>query len=198
MIAGGDSGPALVPGKMAESLAYQAASHTGDASKMPPKNSKTAAMTPAEVADLGQWINSGAIWPENKSTLSAQNSGPNSASKHWSFQPVKLPKTPTVSDPQWQSNPIDAFIADRLQKDGLKPSPLADRRTLIRRLSFDLIGLPPTPEEIQKFLTDPANDDSATSTLIDRLLASLHFGERFGRHWLDLARYSDTKGYVFV
>ena len=198
MIAGGDSGPAIVPGKMAESLVYQAASHTGDASKMPPKNSKTAAMTPTEVADLGQWINSGAVWPENKSNLSAQNSGPNASSKHWSFQPVKLPKTPTVSDPQWQTNPIDAFIADRLQKDGLKPSPMADRRTLIRRLSFDLIGLPPTPDEIQKFLADPSSDDSATSTLIDRLLASPHFGERFGRHWLDLARYSDTKGYVFV
>ncbi len=194
MLSGGDSGPALVPGKMAESLLYQAASHVGEASKMPPKNSKTTAMTPSQVGDLGHWINSGASWPDDKQ--SSQNVG--GQSKHWAFQPVKAPKVPSVSDQKWQTNPIDAFIANRLQAVGLKPSPLADRRILIRRLSFDILGLPPTLEEIQAYLSDPSSDDSATSKLIDRLLASPHFGERFGRHWLDLARYSDTKGYVFV
>jgi hypothetical protein len=196
MIAGGDSGPVLVPGKKDESLLFQAAAHKGDAAKMPPKNSKATPLDASQVADLGQWIDSGAHWPAASSVInSAANS---SINKHWAFQPLKSPPPlPKVNDPAWQSNPVDAYISDRLAKNGLKPSPIADRRTLIRRLSFDLLGLPPAPDEIKAFLADQQPDDLATEKLVDRLLASPHFGERFARHWLDLARYSDTKGYVF-
>lgn len=197
MLAGGDSGPALVPGKKDDSLLFQAAAHKGDASKMPPKNSRLVPLNPDQVADLGRWIDSGAHWPASAS-LSATGVT-SSAERHWAFQPlVKPPVVPTVADPVWQASPVDAFIAERLSKAGLRPSPPADRRTLIRRLTFDLLGLPPTPEEIRSYLADPATDDVATGKLVDRLLASPHFGERFARHWLDLARYSDTKGYVFT
>ena len=197
MLSGGDSGPALVPGNMTESLVYQAASHTGDTSKMPPKNSKATPMSPQQVADLGHWISTGAVWPEANSANTARGAGDDTSKKHWAFQPVKAPIIPTVTLPEWNVNGVDAYIAQRLAQEGVKPSPLADRRTLIRRLSFDILGLPPTPQEIQQFIKDPADDDTATSALVDRLLASPHFGERIGRHWLDLARYSDTKGYVF-
>ncbi len=197
MIAGGDAGPVLEPGKKAESLLYQAASHSGDASKMPPKNSKTEPMTADEVAALGQWIDQGAHWPATKPASVADRAGEDSAKKHWAFRKIEKPAVPVVSDAAWQANPIDAFIADRLAKSGVMPSALADRQTLIRRLTFDLTGLPPTADEIRNFVNDPATDEIATETVVDRLLTSPHFGERIGRHWLDLARYSDTKGYVF-
>ena len=197
MVAGGDSGPALEPGKKAESLVYQAASHTGDASKMPPKNSKTEPFTPQEFADLGQWIDAGAPWPAARPTIAATTEGDDVARKHWAFQPIRKPNIPTVSDPDWQNDPIDAFVASKLTQAGIAPSAPADRITLIRRLSFDLLGLPPTPDEIAAYANDPRPDDAATEKLVDRILSSPHFGERIGRHWLDLARYSDSKGYVF-
>ncbi len=197
MIAGGDAGPVLEPGKKAESLLFQAASHTGDASKMPPKNAKTEPMTADEVSALGQWIDQGAHWPATKQASVADDAGEDPAKKHWAFRKIGKPAVPVVSDAAWQANPVDAFIADRLAKAGISPSPLADRQTLIRRLSFDLTGLPPTPDEIRNYVTDPGSDEIATEKIVDRLLASPHFGERIGRHWLDLARYSDTKGYVF-
>lgn len=196
MLSGGDSGPALVPGKKEESLLYQAAAHQGDASKMPPKNSKATPFNSEQVANLGRWIDSGALWPASAATISSP--AKSSGEKHWAFQPLaNAPSIPSVADPAWQGNPIDTLIAGRLAREGLKPSPAADRRTLIRRLSFDLLGLPPSPDEIKAYLADPGSDDDATARLVDRLLASPHFGERFARHWLDLARYSDTKGYVF-
>jgi hypothetical protein len=198
MITGGDAGSVLEPGKKDESLLYQAAAHTGDASKMPPKNSKTEPMTPDEVAALGQWIDHGAVWPATKpGSMVDASKGSDGAPQHWAFRKIEKPQVPVVSDAAWQANAIDAFIADKLAKAGIAPSPMADRQTLIRRLSFDLTGLPPTAEEIQAFVSDPASDDAATEKVVDRLLASPHFGERIGRHWLDLARYSDTKGYVF-
>ena len=113
---------------------------------------------------------------------------------HWSFQPVREPKPPVVRNTAWVSSPLDAFILARLEAKGLSPSPSADRRTLIRRASFDLIGLPPTPDEVEAFVHDPSPD--AYRRLIDRLLASPHYGERWGRHWLDVARYADTRGYA--
>ncbi len=111
---------------------------------------------------------------------------------HWAWQPVKAPAIPAVSNPDWCQTPVDNFILAKLDQNGLKPNPPADKRTLIRRASFDLIGLPPTPEEVQAFVDD--NSASAFAKVVDRLLASPHYGERWGRHWLDVARYSDTKG----
>ena len=113
--------------------------------------------------------------------------------KHWAFHPVHRPEVPRVSDPEWSRNPIDRFVLARMQAEGIKPAPAADRRTLIRRLCLDLIGLPPGPAEVQDFVDDPAPD--AVARLVDRLLASPHYGERWGRHWLDVVRFAETNGY---
>ena len=121
---------------------------------------------------------------------------PTDADLHWAFRPVAEPALPQVEEKSWIRTPVDAFILSRLEEQDLGPSPLADRRTLIRRLSFDLIGLPPTPAEVDAFVSDDA--DGAYERLVDRLLASPHYGEKWARHWLDLARYSDTKGYVYA
>jgi len=116
-----------------------------------------------------------------------------SAKKHWAFQPPKAHPVPAIKDKRWPQTPIDHFILAGLEGKGLPPSYRADKRTLIRRVTFDLIGLPPTPQEIDAFLADESPD--AFAKLIDRLLASPHYGERWGRHWLDLARYADSNGY---
>src|SRR5262249_44680476 len=112
----------------------------------------------------------------------------------WSFQPVKNPSPPEVGDEGWIKTPVDRFVLAELERRGMKPSPPADKQTLARRLSFDLVGLPPTPEELDEFLRDDA--PAAIERLVERLLASPRYGERWGRHWLDVARYADTKGYV--
>src|SRR5207244_11627570 len=114
-------------------------------------------------------------------------------SKHWSFQPVARRTPPAVRDAAWVRNPIDRFVLARLEKEGIRPSPEADRATLIRRLSLDLLGLPPSPREVDEFLNDTRPD--AYERLVDRLLVSPHYGERWGRHRLDLARYADRDGY---
>ena len=113
----------------------------------------------------------------------------------WSFRPVQRPTPPAVRNGKWVRNPIDRFVLARLEAEGLKPAAEADRLTLIRRLTFNLTGLPPTPEEIRSFQQDKSPD--AYEKLVDRLLASPHYGERWGRHWLDLARYADSNGYEF-
>ncbi len=115
---------------------------------------------------------------------------------HWSFRAVSKPAGPTVKARDWVRTPIDAFVLARLEAEGLAPAPEADRRTLIRRVYFDLLGLPPTPEEVDTFVADHCAD--AYDKVVDRLLASPQYGERWGRHWLDVARYADTKGYVFT
>src|SRR5262249_13157171 len=115
------------------------------------------------------------------------------AADHWSFRPIKRPAPPAVKDAAWVRNDIDRFILARLEREGVAPSPEADRVTLLRRLSFDLIGLPPSPQEVDAFLADTA--PGAYERVVDRLLASPHYGERWGRHWLDLARYADSDGY---
>ncbi len=114
---------------------------------------------------------------------------------HWAFQPIPALRPPRVSQPERAATPVDSFILEKLEQSRLQPSPLADKRTLLRRATFDLIGLPPTPEEVDSFLTD--DSPSAFARVVDRLLASPHYGERWGRHWLDVARYADNKGYVF-
>jgi hypothetical protein len=186
--AGGDNGPAVVPGKPAESLLLKAVRQTGDL-KMPPKGK----LSDAAIVDLEKWIAMGAPDPRDVAT-SGKPVGIEEGRKFWSFQPLHRPAPPEIPNPKTQiPSPIDRFIAAKLTEKGLTPNPPADRRTLIRRVYFDLIGLPPTPEEINEFVNDP--DPGAYAKLIDKLLASPHYGERWGRHWLDLARYAESSGY---
>ena len=181
---GGDSGTVIVPHKGAGSLLFKNISGANPDSIMPPKGSP---LTPAQVALIKAWIDEGAAWPDEGVTAESP------ASTHWSFQPPKRPKLPAVKEQRWARNPIDDFILARLEQQKIKPSRDAEKTTLIRRLSLDLLGLPPTPEEVKQFLED--KNPHAYEKLVDRLLASPHFGERWGRHWLDLARYADSDGY---
>ena len=153
---------------------------------MPPVG---APLTAAEIGLLRAWIDQGADWPAASSVTAAGAK----AATLWSLQPIRRREPPKVGDPGWPRNPIDNFILAKLESEGIKPSPEASKATLIRRLIFDLIGLPPTPEEVAAFLTD--NRPDAYERLVDRLLASPHYGEKWGRYWLDLARYADSDGY---
>lgn len=184
---GSDAGPVLVPGQPEKSLLVQALQHKGDL-KMPPKGK-----LPANVIDdLTTWVKLGAPWPADRVVDKSDVPDPK---KHWAFQPVRKPSPPAVQTQGWARTPIDHFILAKLESKGLRPNPTADRRTLIRRLKFDLLGLPPTMDEVLAFEKDTAAD--AYERLVDRYLAAPHFGERWARHWLDVARYADTKGYVF-
>jgi hypothetical protein len=161
--------------------------------KMPPEQK-----LPDEViGDLERWVRMGMPWPDD-ATIPTPEDVADASATHWAFQPIDAPTPPEVSDPGWVATPVDAFLRARLDEAGIVPSPQADRRTLLRRVTFDLIGLPPTPEEVEAFLSDPKPDDEAFAEVVDRLLASPQYGERWGRHWLDVARYADTKGYVFT
>jgi hypothetical protein len=189
---GGESGAAaVIPGDPDHSLLLKAIRYgKDDELKMPPKGPP---LSPEVIHDFETWIRRGA--PDPRSAPVSRSFDFAKAREHWAFRPPVEPRIPNVSAKSWVKNPIDAFILAGLDANRMKPSPAADRRTLIRRATFDLIGLPPTAEEIEAFVADPAPD--AFEKLIDRLLASPRYGERWGRHWLDIARYSDTKGYVF-
>ena len=154
---------------------------------MPP----TGKLKPEEIAVFQRWVEAGLPWPEDRATRVAQQT----PSTHWSFQPIKQSAEPLLKDKTWSRNSIDKFILARLEKEGLKPSPEADKATLIRRLSLDLLGLPPATKEVDEFLSDTR--PGAYERLVDRVLASPHYGERWGRHWLDMARYADTNGFGF-
>jgi len=184
ILEGGSSGPAVVPGQSARSLLVHAVLGSDGAKLMPPKGPRLA---DAEVAVLRRWIDAGAKRPANEVIAAARTQ-----SSHWAFQPVRRPQPP-ASGLQWARTPIDCFIYDRLRRENLQPSPEADRVTLIRRLHLDLIGLPPSPQEVAAFVAD--RRPNAYERLVDRLLASPHYGERWGRHWLDQARYADSNGY---
>ena len=186
---GGDAGPAVVPGQPDKSPLVLAARHQGDL-KMPPKSK----LPDPAVESLSRWVQMGAPWPVGSSPPGEANAA---ASKdHWSLQPVRDQAPPAVEHSDRVASPIDAFILAKLEAKKLEPSPLADKRTLIRRASYDLTGLPPTPAEVDAFLLDES--PGAFAKVVDRLLASPRYGERWGRHWLDVARYADTKGYVFT
>jgi hypothetical protein len=187
---GGDNGPAVVPGKPDQSLLIRAIRQDGDL-KMPPKGRLSA----GEVENLTAWVRQGAPWPAAAVGAMA-GSIEEVRRRHWAFRPVRKPTVPAVHAAGWVRTPIDAFVLAALDARGLAPAAAADRRTLLRRLSFDLLGLPPTPEQVQTFEADTSL--AAYETLVDRLLASPHYGERWGRHWLDVARYADTRGYVFT
>ena len=182
---GGDSGVAILPGKGANSLLIKLISGLDQEKIMPPKGER---LTSAQIAQLQQWIDAGAPWPEQD-----QHVVTTSARDHWAFQTPKRSTLPRVNNPRWVRNPIDAFVLARLEAEKVSPSPEADRFTLMRRLYLDLIGLLPTPEQVRAFVQDTRSD--AYERVVDELLSSAHFGERWGRHWLDLARYADSSGY---
>lgn len=182
VLRGGDSGPAIVPGKSADSRLIHLVASDDPRKKMPPKG---APLTAVEIGKLRTWIDQGAKWPKDLSIAAGD--------RHWSFQPVKRPTPPGVKNSKWIRNDIDRFILARLETHGIAPSPEAERTTLIRRLSLDLTGLPPTSEQVDEFLKDTSAE--AYEKLVDQLLASAHFGENWARHWLDLARYADSDGY---
>jgi mono/diheme cytochrome c family protein len=186
LLRGGADGPVVVPGNAAGSRLVAMVS--GDRPRMPRQGPRLSA---DEVASLRKWIDAGAPWPAEV-VLTAPRQ-PASGKDWWSLRPLSRPPVPAVKDGRWVRTPIDAFVLAALEKRGLSPSPPAERATLIRRVTFDLHGLPPTPEEVEAFVRDPSPD--AYEKLIDRLLDSPHYGERLGRHWLDVVHYGDTHGY---
>ena len=190
---GGESGAAIVAGKPEESLLIQVVKYTGDL-KMPPRSK----LPDAEIALLTEWVKQGAVWPQ-AGAEGASGGAPRSAEgisdedrKFWAFQVPMAPELPANHRADWARESLDRFILSDLEGAGLTPAPQADRRTLIRRATFDLHGVPPTPEEIANFLKDDSPD--AFAHVVDRLLASPRYGERFGRHWLDVVRYADSNG----
>jgi len=206
ILAGGRTGPAVVPGNPKESLLVDAINY-GETYQMPPKSKLPA----AEIATLTDWVQKGAHWGvETRAGTSnpkaAKEAGKSDQvskeifqerAKYWSFQPIRRVTPPTGSTGRrdWTRNPIDRFILAALEQRGLTPAPEAEKRTLIRRLSFDLTGLPPTPVEVEAFLGD--SSPGAYEALVERLLASPRYGERWARHWLDLVRYAETAGHEF-
>jgi len=184
LLKGGDNGPAVVPGDLAGSRLIQAVHYRGD-SHMPPSGP----LKSDAIAALERWVTDGVAWPSTSVTSA------DAWKLHWAFQPIRRSIPSQDLQDQWSRSPLDRLLVEGLTAQKLTPSPAADRRTLIRRVSFDLLGLPPTPEAITEFEADDGPD--AWERLIDRLLANPRYGERWGRHWLDVARYSDTKGYVF-
>ena len=191
LISGGDRGSAIVPGDPEKSLLIKAVRQTDSKLKMPPMKQ----LSEQQIADLTKWIQDGAIWPRVEFTLPMGDPSPEYErlrKEHWAWQPLRDVKTPAVRVADWAHGEIDQFVQAKLESQGLTPVAHADKVTLIRRLTFDLTGLPPTLEEIAAFV----KDESATAfeSVVDRLLGSAAFGERWGRHWLDVARYGESTG----
>lgn len=188
LLKGGATGPAIVPGHPEQSLLLQAVRGTAkDLDQMPPKKG---ALRADQIASLEEWVRMGAPDPRDGITAS-----PNASKRHWAFVPPVDPPLPQFPHNASAVNPVDQFLQNHRAESGLSPVPQADKRTLLRRATFDLTGLPPTPDELNEFLAD--HSPSAFATVVDRLLASPRYGERWGRFWLDVARYADSKGYVF-
>jgi hypothetical protein len=182
---GGLNGAVLQPGSSAASKLYRIVSGQVDKKIMPPAGPR---LSSAELATLRDWIDQGLEWPS-----SVKMAATGARSRHWAFQKIARPAPPAVRNAAWPRNEVDRFILARLEREGVAPSPEAGRATLIRRLSLDLTGLPPTPREIDEFLSDRRPD--AYERAVDRLLDSPHYGEKWARYWLDLARYADSDGY---
>ena len=192
-IKGGDTGPAIVPGKTKESLLVSAIEY-GDLYQMPPKSKLPA----KEIATLIKWVELGAPWPKEAASTAGTVKPFDLAarkSEHWCWQPVANPSVPPTKDQSWSLSSVDQFILARLESKGLKPALAAEKHTLLRRVYFDLIGLPPSQQEVTDFLAD--SSPQAFERVVDRLLNSVHFGERWARHWLDLVRYAETRGHEF-
>ena len=182
ILKGGKRGPALVPGSSSESVLYRAVAQTGNL-KMPPGKP---ALPATDVETIRRWIDAGARWPDDGAVGQT-------GSSWWSFRKPGRPDPPKVTEVSWVRTPIDAFVLRKLEEKGLKHAPPVGKAALIRRAYYDLTGLPPSPEDVRGFLADASPD--AYEKLIDRLLASPQYGERWGRHWLDVARYADSTGH---
>jgi mono/diheme cytochrome c family protein len=190
VLKGGDSGPVLISGDPAHSLLIKAVRYSDPDLQMPPKNKK---LSDAQIAVLEAWVKMGAPMPAAAGAPSVTRLD-EARAKHWAFQPARKSALPTVRNRRWIKSPVDNFILAGLEAKQIKPAMRADRRDLIRRVTYDLLGLPPTPREVEAFLADYRSD--AYARLVERLLASPHYGERWGRYWLDVARYADSKGYL--
>lgn len=196
MLVGGDTGPVIVPGKPEVSLLVKAIHYEDDGLRMPPKGKLKA----EQIVSLKKWIADGAPWPEMAAavrpvvpTREFQITAKERA--FWSFQPIRDPALPPVRDNAWPQRSLDRFILAKLEDGQVRPVAPADKRTLLRRVTFDLTGLPPTPAELDAFLAD--NSPEAFARVVDRLLASPHYGERWARHWLDVARYGEDQAHTF-
>ena len=190
LLKGGDRGPVIIPGDPDRSLLIKAVRYTDADLRMPPKHKR---LSGQQVADLEAWVRMGA--PDPRLDKARSPIDPEAKRLHWAFQPVRHPSVPLTKNKAWVKTPIDAFILAKLEENQIRPAPAADKRTLIRRAAYDLTGLPPTFGEVEAFLRDKSPE--AFTHVVDRLLASPRYGERWGRHWLDVARYADTKGYVY-
>ena len=192
---GGDTRPAVVPGQPENSLLVQAIHYENPDLQMPPKKK----LTEAEISDLVYWIKMEAPWPNEV----AQNTAAKTSSfnleqrrqQHWAWKPIETERPPAVDNTNWPASPVDQFILSKLEQNNLQPAPTADKRTLIRRAYFDLIGLPPAPRDVESLLND--SSPHAFERVVDQLLSSPQFGERWARHWLDLVRYAETLGHEF-
>jgi len=182
---GSDGIEAIRPGQSAQSELYRRVASLDPEQRMPLDSQP---LGPDQVGILRAWIDQGARWPDDQSGAGGK------ARSHWAFRPPVRPNVPAVRTQEWARNPIDRFILARLEAEGLAPSPAADRPTLLRRLSLDLTGLPPSVEDLNAFEADTSLDSYQKE--VERLLASPHYGERWGRHWLDAARYADSDGYA--
>jgi hypothetical protein len=195
LLKGGDSGRVIVPGQPEKSLLIKAIRYGDDVLRMPPKGK----LADSQIADLTTWIKLGAPWSDQPVRSSRTNGSEvfdlRERRKHWAWQPLKNCPPPAVRRTDWPQSPIDYFVLAKLEANGMAPAKPADKRTLIRRVTYDLLGLPPTVAEIDAFLADEAPD--AYAKLIDRLLASEHYGERWARHWLDLVRFAETCGHEY-
>jgi mono/diheme cytochrome c family protein len=194
ILKGGDTGPAVEPGNPEKSLLIDAIHWKDKDMQMPPKKQLAA----DEVAGIEAWVRAGAPWPQDEGAKAAAKKVFNlqkRKAEHWCWQPLEDAPPPDVKATGWPANAVDRFILAKLEEKGLAPAPDADRRTLLRRVTFDITGLPPTPEEADSFASDTSPD--AFAKVVDRLLASPHYGERWGRHWLDLVRYAETRGHEY-
>jgi hypothetical protein len=188
---GGDSGPVLVPGKSGASLLIQAIRHEGGLA-MPSESPQLPAQV---IADFQKWVDMGAPDPRRGGAAGEAQPGLDEARRHWAFQPVQKPDPPPVRDTDWLASGVDAFVLAGLEMRSWRPAPPASRAEWLRRVCFDLTGLPPEPEEVRAFIDDRAAD--AEQRVVDRLLASPQYGERWAQHWLDVIRYAETEGYEY-
>lgn len=189
LIKGGDSGPAIIPGNPIDSRLLQALRHQTPDLAMPRGPNGPVHLPEPVIQNFAKWIEAGAPFP---STAATTHNTPRTPTNHWSFQPVQNPPAPPVLNTRWPKTSIDRFLLNTWEKHSIRPAPAADRRTLIRRVTLDLTGLPPSAADVDAFLAD--HSPQAYERLVERLLASPHYGEQWGRHWLDVVRYADTAG----
>jgi len=193
LLQGGDTGPSVTPGDPDQSVLIEAIRYTPDGYQMPP----TGKLKDEQIAALTEWVKQGAIWPGKETGVVTTGNTFDLAerAKHWSFQPVRSPPPPASRFDDWARTPVDRFVGQKLEEHGLQPSAAASRATLLRRASYDLLGLPPTPSDVAAFAADDQPD--AWSRVVERLLSNPQYGERWGRHWLDLVRFAETSGHEF-